>query len=187
MIECGVMRRVISYIGWSACLALLMVCAAGEASAHAWGFSIERRVGDYLIDVGYDVPQLTKDVPVLFSFTLVERPGTLDWDFVRYDAVELEIVPPRGEHVTDRIDVNPPLVAGFPYTFEEAGIHDMHIRYLSGAMVLAEADFAVPVQSRVASVTSLLIVTIPLIGFVIGAIVIVVTVRRTKHLLPPKP
>ena len=59
-------------ICWCCCFFLLVACfRAPHISAHVTGQTIENKVGDYLVDIGYDIKDITVGQSVTFDFNLL--------------------------------------------------------------------------------------------------------------------
>jgi hypothetical protein len=167
------MRRVVLVLG--CCTALL----APAASAHFGGFSLERRAGEYLVDIGYDTPTLSPGQPTIFSFALVKNPGTLDWAYEPYDAVEVSIEGQSVASRSERLEVTRPTIAFLLHDFPASEDYILSASYFSGATLLAKAEFLLPVQTQSAQLASALLAALPIAAFVLSTIVTVTLLVRS--------
>lgn len=124
-----------------------VLALAPSASAHLSGGTVEKQVGDYLVDVGYSTFILEPEVETAFSFLLVSKPGTLDWDYVPYTRATVDIVAPDGTRRSETMDVEPPVVAFLAHTFPEAGTYTMDLSYYSGSTLIVRTDIALEVRN----------------------------------------
>lgn len=165
----------------------LSVIAAPAADAHFGTFSLERRAGQYLIDIGYDVQVMRPQQPIIFSFSLIKNPGTLNWEYESYDAVEVSIEGQSVPTMDDRMEVTPPAMAFLQHEFPASEDYVLTVRYFSGSTVLAEAGFLVTVQSEKAATLSTLLAALPIAAFVISSAVVAVLLLRRRRETPEAP
>lgn len=120
-------------------------------SAHASGASIERPVGNYFVDIGYDPAIVSEGDRVVFDFTEL-----LDLEAIRMQAtttVDFDYVWVRLRDSDDatflatgirRADFGPTsLLMTAPDDTDELRLS---VRYQKGEETLAEADFTIPVE-----------------------------------------
>jgi hypothetical protein len=131
--------RITGCLAW--CLFLAPV-----ASAHVSGNSIEKQVGPYLIDIGYDAFVLTIDQPTVFNALLIENAGTFHWDYAPYTNVTFTFLSPSGERAIYERAVQPPASGYIEHAFTETGQHTLAVRYANGNQELAATEFALGVS-----------------------------------------
>lgn len=165
------------------CIGFFMAALAiGNADAHFGSFSLERRSGQYLVDIGYDVQRFLPDEPTIFSFLLVDKPGTLEWSYAPYDRVDVRIESKRTDVFEKQLPVQPPGLAFLQHEFPKSGEYTFAARYFSGATLLAEADFLINVESDTAAmVKKLLSVAVLIIFLVSTASVATLFLRHRKQ------
>jgi hypothetical protein len=123
---------------------LVFVCSIGYASlvvAHTEGASLERVVGSYTIDVGYEPEKPTTAERIVFDFDL------RDADDARVDFDSVWVRLEQDERLTLATGINRNAVGGatlvwVPPVASEA---QMTVRYMRAGSVLVETTFAVPV------------------------------------------
>jgi hypothetical protein len=124
---------------------LALVLIPVSVLAHNTGLSIEKTVGEYLVDVGYSgQPQAGEAVS--FDFDLKKQ--STDADF---GDVWVRITDPAGGTVL-ATGVNHAAYGGarLLYTFDRPGTYQMDVRYESGDTVFAEASFPLVVAGATA-------------------------------------
>jgi len=125
-------------------IAALVIIAPLFASAHATGVSIEKRIGEYVVDIGYDTPQPVAGSRIILDFALSDTAST---------TVPFEYVWVRLEHEKQTLLATGIAQAEFGptsllYMLPETLSGDLavHVRYQSGNTALAETDFVIPVS-----------------------------------------
>lgn len=115
-------------------------------SAHATGVSFEKEVGNYLVDIGYDVPQPVAGDRLVFDFNLSAREDTrpieFDYVWVRIEREKKTLV----ATAVSRAEFGPTsLLYVLPDT---AGDLSVSARYQLGNDALAEVAFVIPIQPQ---------------------------------------
>jgi hypothetical protein len=111
------------------------------------GASLERTVGEYWIDIGYDPVQPRGGDRMVFDFNLADAAATstrvqFDYVWVRLQN-ENQTLLASGIH---RAEIGPTsLLYSLPRNAK--GELTMHVRYQRGNDALAEADFIIPVAA----------------------------------------
>lgn len=160
--------------------AVAMILAPAYATAHFGSFSLERRSGPYLVDIGYDVQQFLAGEPVIFNFALVKNPGTLQWEYEPYDAVEAIITDEDRGVINERMPVTPPSLAFLQHEFPASGTYSFQARYFSGSTLLADGTFSIVVRSKTLAVASNLLAAIPIAAFLIALCATVILLRKKR-------
>lgn len=114
---------------------------------HGVGQTLEREVGGFLIDIGYDAPEITKGQEVLFNAALLKDAGTTRWSYAPYDEVWIQIGPDGGEPMRAIIPVRTPSPVNLKYVFTDAVEHHLSVRFLGDGKTLAETSFELPVSA----------------------------------------
>lgn len=124
------------------CLGLLLLPAF--ASAHGGQPSLEKTVGPYLVDIGFDRIGMRPGEEVTFDFDLFTATGALN--FVKFTNVNVEFATKDGvtvhEQVVENEEVNVP---SMKYTFNKAGTYVMHVTYMRGDEQIVYTTFELPV------------------------------------------
>jgi hypothetical protein len=113
--------------------------------AHGSGASLEKVVGEYWIDIGYDPVQPMGGDRMVFDFNLAEAAATgtpVDFDYmwVRLQSDKRTLLA-TGVH---RAEIGPTtLLVALPK--DSKGALGLSVRYQRGIETLAEADFEIPV------------------------------------------
>lgn len=145
----------------------------GTALAHEAGRTLSARSGDYMVDVDYSVPFLMPGEETIFQFSLITKPGTLDWDYMPYDLAHVRIL--KGDEVVlDReLPAVPPSLAFTSFTFPEAGEYTLNVAFSSGGTSIADASFPVTSGTGTTSVATVIagIMVIVFLSAFIGAAV----------------
>jgi hypothetical protein len=134
------MKQMIFRVLLFACVFLPMT-----VSAHSFGASLERIVGEYAIDIGYDPPVLVGGDRVVFDFNLLMPVAStsvpFDYVWVRL-RTEGQALLSTGVH---RADLGPTsLLLELPE--ETKGDLEVYVRFQKEDETLAEADFVIPVS-----------------------------------------
>jgi hypothetical protein len=129
------------------CVALWLLLAAVPASAHLVGASIEKQIGDYLVDVGYNVLQPEPGQDIVFDLSLIRNAGRPDWEFADFNEVTLDA---RKENAAADLPrksstLQVPSPAYITYRFPEKGTYQLHVRFLHAGVVVAETSLPLPV------------------------------------------
>jgi hypothetical protein len=148
------------------------------AFAHAIGQSLEKEVGEYLVDIGYDAVDINAGQEVLFNAVLIRDPGTSAWQYGPYDEVWLQIKRGNAEPFRAIIPVRQPSPVNVRYRFPEAGTYQLSARFLAGDTVLADASFALPVYGASDDGTSVKAAALILFGSMLFLVIGVVWYRR---------
>lgn len=134
---------------------LLVLSFVSYAQAHGIGQSVEKQVGDYTIDIGYDslTPEVPADAAVRFDFALWNKDKTEPVDFT---TVWVRIAPLQGEGILfagylGQPDFGP---TGISYVFARGGTYEVTARFTNKDKTLAETSFPLTVQNSAASQAS---------------------------------
>lgn len=141
-------------------------------NAHGLGQSFEQKVGNYIIDVGYD--SLNKAIPdgeaVRFDFNLWAENKT---DIVDFNHVWVRITPKeKGLDFAGFLYRPEFLLTGMSYKFQKAGMYELTVRFLDKEdKNLAEAIFPFEVVSGKSnfSFNSVEVVLGAIMGLIVGA------------------
>lgn len=108
--------------------------------------SVEQRTGDFLVDVGYDVPAFRPGKETLFNAVLIAHPGKADWAYANADRARLEIAKDgaRADQKEIPLEMAEPAYAAF--TFPSAGRYQLAARFFHKGALVAEASFPIPVD-----------------------------------------
>ena len=127
--------------------AAFLTASSANAEAHLIGQSFEKKVGEYLVDVGYDTMDITQGQQVVFNATLIKNPGTLQWEYAPFDSMWFQLKKEGGEPFRKVIPLKLPGPVNVRYDFAESGEYELAVAFLQGEEILAQASFDVPVRS----------------------------------------
>jgi hypothetical protein len=163
-----------------ACLA----CSVLPASAHSIGQSLEKKVGDYLVDIGYDALDITEGQEIRFDAVLIQNPGSLQWQYAPVDEVWFQIKKEGLEPFRDDIPLKLPAPAFTRYRFAEGGSYTLSVRFLGAGKTLAETSFPLSVRSKASQESATKNVALTLFGLLLVFVVGVVGYRRYAAVPP---
>lgn len=114
-------------------------------SSHGGGESLEKAVGDYLIDVGYDTPVSQGRDPVRFDFQLFSNVNQTKEEAL-FTSVWARIM--EGDNLLFAGSFLKPTfgLTGMTYAFPKEGIYELAVRFQNGDAVLAQASFPFSVE-----------------------------------------
>jgi uncharacterized protein YkuJ len=161
-------------------LALLFVLIPFGVLAHSGEASLEKQVGNYLVDIGY-LPGLVSMKDVYFSYGLVFHPDEKTWEIQVLDKVHVNISDIQGNTVIDKTvhqdSIASPIVT---VRFPQDGEYVMDVKYLQNEQSLVQASFPLHIgATRNAGIPSmpawlqysvgiLVLVSVSLYGGIIG-------------------
>lgn len=120
---------------------------ANLAHGHSIGQSLEKQVGDYTIDIGYDsfVSEIPAGEPVRFDFNLWNRDKTEPLDFT---TAWVRIAPQNGQGFlfTGTLGVPDFGPTGMSYVFFSGGSYELTVRFQDKDKTFAEASFPLIVE-----------------------------------------
>jgi len=135
--------------------------------AHSVGVSHEAQVGEYFVDIGYNVPIPRIGESVTFDFNLPEEHGN-----VRYTDVWVRIESEKGVVFAGGLynaEFGGPRLV---YAFPEAGAYTIHVRYENGTETIVETSFPLTVEggTSVLGNTAFIGAGLLLVGILIGVV-----------------
>lgn len=148
----------------------ILIFFVGTVHGHGLGQSLEKEIGDYVIDVGYDASdKVYAGEAIRFDFNLWKKNRT---DVADFDHIWLRIAPKEEGILFAGFLYRPEfLLTGMSYAFAEAGQYELTVRFLDkDDKNLAEASFPIDAVSEEAPFASLMSVG-TLAGFLFGALV----------------
>lgn len=149
------------------------------AEGHGLGQSLEKEVGDYIIDVGYDaIDKIEVGEATRFDFNLWNQSKT---DIADFDHVWVRIAP-KDEGLSFAGFLYRPefLLTGMSYTFEKSGEYELTVRFVDKEdKTLAEATFPLTIEDTGSSFSADTITGI-LIGIMVGVVATFFIVRKRK-------
>lgn len=128
---------------------MLCMLFASVATAHGTGFSLEEKVGNYLVDVGYD-QELVAEQQILFDFNLfnIRRDGIEEKADYSDVYVEFSL---NNTTVYSRKIANTVAVPSTTAVFPASGNYAIKVQFLRADQLVAEHVFAVSVANPVQS------------------------------------
>lgn len=126
-------------------IAFAWALLAPAAFAHVSGNSVEKRVGPYLVDVGYDAFRLVHGRPIIFSPLLIDKPGTLQWDYVPYTSVELAFVGQDGKKDAYARSTEPPASVFIQHVFLRPGAYTLEVAFFIDEAEIARTELPIEV------------------------------------------
>jgi hypothetical protein len=124
----------------SFCFAVLL---SGSLYAHGTGESLEKIVGEYNVDIGYDPVMLEAASPSFFDFDLVtEETG----ERAEFTDIWVRIV--ESKQTIFATGVHKPSLDNttMVYTFPEGGEYEFKVRFQNDGEALAEASFPLTIE-----------------------------------------
>ncbi|OHB22347.1 MAG: hypothetical protein A3J67_01890 [Parcubacteria group bacterium RIFCSPHIGHO2_02_FULL_48_10b] len=117
-------------------ISVLWFVVAGIAFGHGFGQTLEKAVGEYAIDVDYDVEALVAGELVRFNLNIWNEDRT---EQVAFDDVWARIAPQAGG-ISFAGSFSRPQVgsAGFSYAFPRPGAYDLSVRFQKGGEQIVE-------------------------------------------------
>ena len=127
-----------------------MLLSTGLAHGHGTGQSVEKTVGDYTVDIGYDSlsPEIPTGDPVRFDFNLWNNDKTEPIDFT---TVWVNIAPQNGQGFLFAGTLGVPDFGptGMSYVFSKSGSYALTIHFNNKDKALADVSFPLIVQGGV--------------------------------------
>ena len=136
--------RIISFIIFV--FTVLVISSDVLVEAHGLGQSLEKNVGDYILDVGYDaIDQIETNLAIRFDFNLWTKGKA---DMADFDHVWVRISPNDKGILFAGFLYRPEfLLTGMSYTFQKSGQYDLTVRFLNKEdKTIAEATFPLMVK-----------------------------------------
>lgn len=150
--------------------------------AHSLGQSLEKEVGEYVVDIGYDSPVTTvlEGEPIRFDFNLWNK----DRAVVDFTSVWVRVAPAESGITFAGYLGYPPFGAvGMSYTFPKAGEYTLTARFFNGEQTLAEATFPLQVEGtndvKISNSSPGLIVA-GVSGFILGVLLLFFFKKKWK-------
>ncbi|MCP6719991.1 MAG: hypothetical protein KJI72_01515 [Patescibacteria group bacterium] len=150
--------------------------------AHGVGESLEKVVGEYLVDIGYDAFELRAKESVRFDFSLWTSDQSEE---IPFTDIWLRISQNNKAVLAGGIQ-NPRFgKAGVTYAFPEKGEYTLFVRFQNGDESLVETSFPLAVEegnesaSNTSPVSKELLIGVG-VGLVIGSL-ITFLLRRVRH------
>lgn len=114
----------------------------GVAAAHGTGASLEKMVGEYKVDIGYDPPVLEAKDPIYFDFTLLSETGE------RAEFSDIWVRVMKGKQTAFATGIHKPSFGNSTmiYMFPEGGEYELKVRFQNEGEALAEASFPLAVE-----------------------------------------
>lgn len=122
-----------------------LLALSAVVSAHSVGTSLEKVVGEYVIDIGYSAPSIMAREPMHFDFTIFS--GTASPQHTEVDFSDTWVRVEQGEATLFAAGIARPEfgLAGMTFTFPASGEYLLSIRFQKEGEVLAEAAFPLSV------------------------------------------
>jgi hypothetical protein len=115
---------------------------------HMAGQSLEKKAGEYLVDIGYDTMEIVEGQEVRFDATLIQKPGTLQWSYAPFDEVWIQIAKEGTEPFRAVLPVKLPGPVFTEYRFPSGGNFTFSVRFLAQGKPLADAWFPLTVTTK---------------------------------------
>lgn len=160
---------------------LLSALCVPLASAHVTGNYLERTVGEYLVDIGYDTFTILEKQTIVFNAALIKDAGSLEWDYAPADALWIQITPPHADVFRTFIPIKQPGPVNASYTFDEPGTYRLAVRFLEGETVLAETSFPLTVHSIASQTSQTKTIALTLFAAFLAFVIYTKWARRTQE------
>ncbi len=181
------MRRIFAFV----CSLLVYASFAVPALAHAQELSLEERVGEYLIDIGYN-QQLVANEEILFDFNLYNFRRDGLQEKADYGEVSFDVILNSTTVFNRQIPRNESLTA-MSVVFPTSGQYGLNVAFYRGGEKFAEHRFVVTVANALPPtglVTPLNIVEIGIYAVAllvcVGAGIGLLIMRSRRAGLPPQ-
>lgn len=138
-------KRIIFYL---LCLSFAL---PGFASAHNTRVSLEKAVGEYTVDIGYNPLVLEAKDPASFDFSLLLKETGEQAEF---SDIWVRVVQDKQTFFATGISKPDFGNATMVYTFPEGGAYELNIRFQNKGEALAEVSFPLTVEKTAASAGS---------------------------------
>lgn len=122
------------------CGVLVLVGIANPVYGHALGLSVEEKVGDYLLDLGYDQPLIAGE-QILFDFNLYNQRRDGLQEAADYTDVAFEVTL-NGTTVFNRKVVRNAAKTFMTVVFPTSGQYGLHVMYYRGEEKFVETTFS---------------------------------------------
>ncbi|HRH93820.1 MAG TPA: hypothetical protein PKV72_04805 [Candidatus Peribacteria bacterium] len=122
------------------CGTLLLLTIAAPVHAHALGLSLEEKVGDYLIDVGYDQALIAGE-QILFDFNLYNQRRDGMQEAAEYSDVAFEVTL-NGTTIFNRKVERNAAKTFMTVVFPTSGQYGLHVTYYRGEEKFVETTFS---------------------------------------------
>ena len=144
---------------------------------HGFGVSYEEDVDGYFVDIGYDPEVITTESRVRLEFDITNKETQ---EINEYSDLWLRINQDKKTVFAGGINKPEFGAAGILYTFPEAGLYEVSVRFQDDGEKLTEVSFPLDVNSVAeATSTSTLLMT-GFIGLFLGGLLTFILMRR-KH------
>jgi hypothetical protein len=130
---------------------LALVVLTPGAGAHGLQSSLQKEVGPYLVDVGYDAYEFESNKETIFNFALIANAQGTDmskWEFADFDEVRIRFAPEGQDAPEKIIKLEAPLVAYATHTFPSDGQYVLTVKFLNDGKEVSAADFPIAVGSQ---------------------------------------
>lgn len=133
-------------------IALIFFLLGANASAHRTGQSLEKVVGNYLVDVGYNaLGTIRAGEAIHFDFTLFDA---LQKTPVAFTDVWTKISKDNVVVFAAGLQKKDILPAGMIYSFSESGNYELGLRFQNNDATLTETSFTITVESKDSPMTA---------------------------------
>ncbi len=123
----------------------MLVLPVAIADAHALQQSLEKQVGEYLVDIGYDALALQPGKDIVFNFGIILNADKPNWEFARFTEARVTFAK-KGETAEPKvIQVDPPLLAYMVQNFPSRGAYELAVQFYDGEKLVTEASFPLQV------------------------------------------
>lgn len=128
---------------------ILAIFFFGSAAyAHSVGQSLEKTVGDYSVDIGYDTSPISAGEAVRFDFNLRKDGARFDAP-PEFEYLWVRIAPQGGEGILfagylANLDF---ALTGMTYVFPRGGTYELTVRFEKDAKTVAETSFPLIVEA----------------------------------------
>ena len=166
----------------SVVMGMIFLVIAQSGSGHSLGQSLEKKVNNYLIDIGHSaVDKIYTDEAIRFDFNLwidkrTEKIADFDYVWVR--------IAPREEGIVFAGFLYRPefLLTGMSYTFQKAGEYEITARFLDrNDKILAEAAFPLIVEKDKIDILFVFWMISSAVGGLILGILAALFFRKKNH------
>lgn len=156
----------------------LFMLPAAAAEAHALQQSLEKQVGEYLVDIGYDALALEPGKDIIFNFGIILNADKANWEFARFTDAHIAFTKKGDTPAPKIVTVDPPLLAYMVQNFPSRGQYELSVQFYDGEKLVVETSF--PLQVGQPVLTALWYTYAGILTLVVSLFAIVLSRRMSK-------
>ncbi len=174
-------------VAFCVCLCIVSYFGSTQILAHTTGQTVETAVGNSLIDIGYDVKDISVGQSVVFDFNLTDLKKENDVPFT-----DVWVKVQQGNQTVFASGIHRPQYGktGMIFTFPTPGDYTISTRFQNNDTTLAETSFTLPVKKNTDELTNnkssnaidiTLLFIVSFIGILVGAFIGIFAQKHMQH------